>query len=61
MKRRLALNSEYLSDLSSDEMSNVFAGATRTGVYPTFDRPCPTLQVECPTLDGCFTGTTSTS
>ena len=74
MKRRLALKSEYLAPLSSDELSFVnAAGVTTecTGYYLTIDRPCPsvqeciatvlTVQKPCPTLDGCFTGTTTTS
>lgn len=65
MQRRLALKSERLSELTSNELASVAGGVTGgclTGVYPTFDRPCPSLQ-ECielgpiPTTD-CFTGTT---
>lgn len=70
MKRRLALKSEYLSELSTTELSAVAGGVTGacfTGVYPTFDRPCtdtvaiaalPTVNTPCPTTD-CFTGTSA--
>ena len=71
MKRRLALKSEYLSDLTTAELTAVAGGVTGgclTGVYPTFDRPCPTdniaiaalptLNTPCPTTD-CFTGTSA--
>lgn len=73
MKRRLALKSEYLSELTTRELTAVAGGVTGacfTGVYPTFDRPCPTLDGcfaigaipsvnrECPTTD-CFTGTSA--
>jgi hypothetical protein len=66
MKRHLSLKSEYLAPLTSGELSNVFAAGSLTGVYPTINRDCPTVQPcantrACPTLDGCFTGTTTTS
>lgn len=69
MKRSLALKSEYLSELTTGELSAVAAAGSLTGVYPTLDRPCPTLNgcidvaplpsvnAPCPTTD-CFTGTT---
>ena len=56
--RKLALRQETLADLTSDEMHAVAGGSgqcletlvlpTRcacTGVYPTLDRPCATIQV----------------
>ena len=63
--KRLALKSEYVSELTSQDLASVAGGVTGacfTGVYPTFDRPCPSVQ-ECidvaplPTTN-CFTGTT---
>lgn len=68
MKRRLALRSEYLAPLSADELLSVAGGVSiLTGVYPTVDRECPTVQAciaplpslhrACPT-EYC-TGTTS--
>jgi len=73
MKRRLALKSEYVSELTTNELASVAGGATTdcfTGYYPTINAPCPTvqdcfviapilsLQRPCPTGD-CFTGTTT--
>lgn len=67
MKRRLALKSEYVSELTTDELSSVAGGATPgcplTGNYPTLRdcfelAPLLSLHRPCPTLDGCFTGTT---
>jgi hypothetical protein len=73
MKRSLALKSEYLAPLTSDELSSVAGGATYgclTGVYPTLNTPCPTVNEcivigaipsvnrACPTTD-CFTGTSA--
>ena len=69
MKRRLALKSEHLSDLTNDDLALV-AGGTLTGMYPTINVPCHTvhdkcfnvairtLNSDCPTY-GCLTGTTS--
>lgn len=72
MKRRLALRSERLSDLSATELAVVAGGVTGacwTGYYRTLEAPCdsvqdcivigPILSVNrpCPTGD-CFTGTT---
>lgn len=52
MNRRLTLKRENLAELTTAEMAAV-AGAQDfasipclTGVYPTIDRPCPTVQ-EC--------------
>ena len=67
MKRRLSLKSEHLSELTSGELTAVAGAGSLTGVYPTINTPCPsvqeciasipTLQRECPT-ERCFTGTT---
>lgn len=62
--KRLALKSEYLSELTNLELASVAGGVTGacfTGVYPTFDRPCPSVQAcidvgPIPTTN-CFTGT----
>ena len=73
MKRRLALKSEYVSELTTNELASIAGGATYgcfTGYYPTINAPCPTVDdciavgaipsvnSPCPT-DGCFTGTTT--
>lgn len=61
MKRALALKSEYVSELTTDELAAVGGAGSLTGVYPTFDRPCPSIP-ECVDLGpipttNCFTGT----
>jgi len=76
MKRRLSLKSEHLADLTPNDLASVAGGTTTdllTGYYPSINAPCvservclqvaalPTLRTPCPTLDGCFTGTTTTS
>ncbi|HEV2889839.1 MAG TPA: hypothetical protein VGX28_05635 [Frankiaceae bacterium] len=67
MKRRLALHSEYLSDLSTTELASVAGGiqsdGCMTGVYPTLNTPCNTDKVclavdRIPSYD-CFTGTSA--
>lgn len=49
MRRHLALKSEYLTDLSTDELSSIAGGPQDprtliclTGVYPTINTPCRT-------------------
>lgn len=71
MKRRLALKSEHLAELTPNDLASVAAGATTqcfTGYYPSINAPCvservcvelapiPTLDTPCPTTN-CFTGT----
>lgn len=49
MQRRLALKSEYVSELSTVELSRVAGGATVgcwTGYYMTINAPCPSIN-EC--------------
>jgi hypothetical protein len=69
MKRHLALKSEYVIELSNDELSRVAAGVTLTGYYPSLNAPCYTtdcfvigdvrsVNAPCPSWD-CLTGTTS--
>ncbi|HEX8002029.1 MAG TPA: hypothetical protein VF519_04975 [Mycobacteriales bacterium] len=72
MKRRLALRSERLTNLSETELGVVagaVSGGCLTGYYRTIEAPCPSVQEcivigplpsindACPT-NGCFTGTT---
>lgn len=60
MKRRLSLRSERVAELADAELEAVVAAQQAlptqfcTGYYRTINAPCPTL-------DGCFTGTTGTS
>lgn len=53
MKRRLTLKSEHLTELTRTDLAGIAGGIqeipTRkcfTGVYPTINTPCPTVQ-EC--------------
>lgn len=74
MKRRLALKREHLSELTPTDLVSVAGGTTTdlfTGYYPSINAPClservcvelapiPTRNSPCPTLNGCFTGTTA--
>ena len=51
MKRRLTLRSEHLTELTRTDLAAI-AGAAQdlptqkcfTGVYPTINTPCPTVQ-----------------
>jgi hypothetical protein len=48
---KLELSTETIRELSADEMSHVAGGAPATtdcltGMYPTINMPCPTVQ-EC--------------
>ncbi|HEV2889841.1 MAG TPA: hypothetical protein VGX28_05645 [Frankiaceae bacterium] len=60
MKRRLTLKSEHLTELTSAEMAAV-AGAYKelqtgecfTGIYPSINWPCPTIQANCPSVQAC--------
>lgn len=61
MKRVLSVKREYVSELKTEELAAVAAAGSLTGVYPTINRPCPTVQpcIELgpiPTTN-CFTGT----
>lgn len=54
MKRRLALKSEHLAELTPHDLAGVAGGIqelpTRrcfTPVYPTIHRPCPTVDDPC--------------
>ena len=67
MKRHLTLKSEYLAPLTTNELSMVAGAAATTqcftGIYPSINRPCPTLDEciaigEIPTTN-CFTGTSA--
>lgn len=65
MSRRLVLAREPVTELTTDELAHVAGGQVPlptqvcSGYYPSLNRPCPTT--ECPSVDGCFTGTTGTS
>lgn len=60
MKRRLSLNSEYLTELTSAEMTAVagaypdLTGKCFTGMYPSINMPCPTLEAVCDTVQNCI-------
>ena len=60
MQRRLALTRERLTELTTSEME-ALAGAALPTQYCTGYYAIPSLNRPCPTLDGCFTGTTGTS
>ena len=77
MQRRLALTRERLTELTTSEMEALAGAALPTqnctGYYMTINARCPSINdciaigaipsvnSPCPTLDGCFTGTTGTS
>lgn len=54
MKRRLALKSEHLAELTPQDLAGVAGGyqelPTRrcfTGIYPSINWPCPTIDEPC--------------
>lgn len=61
MNRRLTLKSEYLAELTDAEMAAV-AGAYQvpptekcfTGMYPSINMPCPTIEAVCPSVQPCI-------
>lgn len=60
MKRRLTLKSETLTELTDAEMAALAGGYALptekcfTGIYPSINAPCPTIEAHCPSVQPCI-------